>query len=79
MLIQLQAQANELAVQLETVSKQLALASQVAVDERSRAQVLFKLPQRRQQGLAWPALTCRVYTAVRRDFSLHGISSLQCC
>ena len=43
MMTQLQAQANALAVQLETVSKQLALASQVAIDEQSRAQVPFQL------------------------------------
>ena len=42
MLIQLQAQVNVLAAQLEAVGKQLALASQVAIDEQSRAQVLFQ-------------------------------------
>ena len=43
LLTQLQAQVNVLALQLEAVGKQLALASQVAIDEQSRAQVLFQL------------------------------------
>ena len=51
-LTQLQAQVNVLAAQLEAVGKQLALASQVAIDEQSRAQVTFQL------ATEAPAETC---------------------
>ena len=51
-----QLQANVLAAQLEAVGKQLALASQVALEEQRRAQVLFQLAWH-QQRLARPALT----------------------
>ena len=55
MLTQLQAQVNVLAMQLEAVGKQLALASQVAVSEQSRAQVLF---QPATEALAGTCMVC---------------------
>ena len=51
-LVQLQAQVNVLAAQLEAVGKQLALASQVAINEQSRAQVQL------QPATVAPAKTC---------------------
>ena len=60
-LTQLQAQVNVLAVQLEAVGKQLALASEVAIDEQSRAQVWL------QPATGAPTETCRAC------FDLRGV------